>query len=118
MAREPCGSPTSFPGQNKIRVEWAVGLEPGSYITVKQAAVTENAVVRVADQIGNFISLDKPLANNYPLGAVDVTIVSKEFDLTIQAPGNPDEETPRISPSIPAIAASSKARCGIGKHLH
>ena len=59
--------------------------------------MTENAVVRVADQIGNFISLDKPLANNYPLGAVDVTIVSKEFDLTIQAPGNPDETSKNLS---------------------
>ncbi len=86
-----------IPGQNKIRVLSAVGLEPGSYITVTQGAVTENAVVRVADQIGSFISLDKPLANNYPLGAVDVTIVSKEFDLTIQAPGNPDETPKNLS---------------------
>jgi hypothetical protein len=80
-----------LPGQTKFRVSSIDGLEPGSYISLTQGGTTENAVVRLTDRIGGFVTLDKPLANKYPLDAADVAIASMEFTLTVNAPGNPPE---------------------------
>jgi phage tail sheath protein FI len=86
-----------IPGQTKFRVTAATGLEPGSYISITRAAVTENAVVRVVDQTNNFITLEKPLANTYLLDVTAVDIVSQEFALTIKLAGNPDEIFTQLS---------------------
>lgn len=83
------------PGQAKFRVSSTTGLEPGSYITIAQAVgannVTENAVISIVDHVNNFLTLDNPLVNTYTNGAGDkpVTVVSQEFDLTVDATAAP-----------------------------
>ena len=78
------------PGQTRFRVVSATGIEPGSYLIVAQGAVTENVVVSVVDQINNFLTVAQPLANTYTNGVADadVTVVSQEFTLTIDATAN------------------------------
>jgi len=101
-----------LPGQAKFRVVAAAGMEPGSYIALAQGATKENAVVRNVDYINNFLTLDKPLVNTYPLTA-DVTVASMEFTLVITAPGNPVETfanlslDPRHSRYFPNIVSSA-----------
>lgn len=82
-----------IPGQNRIRVMSTAGIEPGSYVSVTQGAVTENGVVRVVDQTNNNLTLTHGLANTYPMdsAASDVNIKTLEFSLTIKAKGLADE---------------------------
>ncbi len=88
-----------IPGQTKFRVGSTAGIEPGSYIGIAQGATKENAVVRVVDQVNNFLTVTKPLANTYTMNAADadVTVATQEFTLTITAPGNPVETFANLS---------------------
>ncbi len=85
-----------LPGQAKVRVALASGIEPGSYIAISQGGTKESAVVRNVDYINNFLTLDKGLANKYPLTA-DVSVVTTEFTLIITAPGKAVEEFDNLS---------------------
>lgn len=85
-----------LPGQAKFRVASAAGIEPGSYLGLAQGTTKENVVVSNVDYINNFLTLDKPLVNHYPLNA-DVTVTSMEFTLAITAPGNPVETFANLS---------------------
>jgi hypothetical protein len=80
------------PGQTRFRVASSAGLEPGSYIALAQGAVKEGAVVSLVDHINDFVTVGSPLANTYTNGTSgpdpDVTVVSQEFDLTIDATAN------------------------------
>jgi len=88
-----------IPGQTRFRATAVAGLEPGTYINLTQGAVTEDAVVKLVDQINNFVTLGSSLTKTYPMDGAspNVAIASKEFTLTITAPGNPIETFANLS---------------------
>jgi phage tail sheath protein FI len=82
-----------LPGQTTVRVDKVAGFETGSYVTIAQGAVKEDAVVRIVDTMNGFVTVTKGLANTYTMKGADpaVTLVTQEFNLKITAPGKPDE---------------------------
>jgi phage tail sheath protein FI len=87
------------PTQTVIRVDNVAGVETGSYVTIAQGAVTEDAVVRLVDTTNNFITLSKGLANTYTLKAADadVTLTTQEFTLTVTKAGSPTETYSKLA---------------------
>ena len=74
-----------IPSQTVIRVDSIAGIETGSYVTIAQGAVTEDAIVRLVDTTNNFVTLSKGLTNTYTMkaGDADVTLKTQEFTLTV-----------------------------------
>lgn len=84
--------------QDQIRVVDTAGIEPGSYIKLTRAAVTENAVVKAVDRFNNFIILSKNLTNTYAMGAApQPTVQTLEFRLLFSSPSFGAEDFPNLS---------------------
>ncbi len=88
-----------LPGQNRIRVQKTDSIEPGSYVHIEQSGgAKEDGVVKAVDTINNFITLTKGLQNTYTLtGANDVAIATREFSVTVNAKGLPQENFLNLS---------------------
>lgn len=82
-----------IPSQTVIRVDTVAGVETGTYVTIEQGTVKEDAVVRLVDTTNKFITLSKGLANTYTMkaGDADVTLTTREFTLTVTHAGSPTE---------------------------
>lgn len=82
------------PGQTRIRVASASNIEPGSYVAIAQNGTSENGVVRVVDQINNFLTLASGLKNSYSLDAAakDIAVKTQEFSLIVNAKGANQEK--------------------------
>ena len=74
--------------QRKLRVASTAGLEPGSYVSITQAATNVVGVVSSVEAVNGFITLAQSLGSAFSLLAADpaVQVVSLEFDLTVTHP--------------------------------
>ena len=74
--------------QRKLRVASTSGLEPGSYVSITQAATNVVGVVSSVEAVNGFITLAQSLGSAFSLLAADpaVQVVSLEFDLTVTHP--------------------------------
>lgn len=81
------------PTQTVLRVDAIAGIETGSYVTIAQGAVTEDAIVRLVDTTNNFLTLSKGLTKTYTMkgGDPDVTLKTQDFTLTVTLAGSPPE---------------------------
>ena len=87
------------PGQTKIRVDNIAGIEPGSYLSITQAAVSEVGVVQAVVAPTKNLILSQPLGNTYTLatGAPPVVMTTLEFSLTIAQSGGGAETFDKLS---------------------
>lgn len=87
------------PGQAQIRVDQTAGIEPGTYLSIAQAAVTEVAVVQAVVAATKTVALSQPLTKTYTMAAADpaVTMKSAEFTLKISQQGGGAETFDKLS---------------------
>lgn len=85
-------------GQKRFRVSKTTGIEPGTTLSLNQAAGnSENAVVARLE--ADAVVLASPLAKTYTLAAGDnpTAVASYEFTLVVKKPSFPTETFPHLS---------------------
>jgi phage tail sheath protein FI len=87
------------PGDKRIRVTDASGIEAGSYVTVTHDATTENSVVASVDRLNQTMTLRSGLSNTYPTATTEpksVTVGTSEFTLIV----TPAPAAPPLPPEV------------------
>jgi uncharacterized protein len=92
-------STTLSAGQQKLRVDSAVGFEPGTYITLDDGTTQDSGVVRLVNSLNGvvFLTLANGLTQSFDPIAKDVTVKSVEFSLTITSPSAGTESFPNLA---------------------
>jgi phage tail sheath protein FI len=82
-----------------VRVEDVTGFETGTYVTIAQGAITEDAIVKRVDTTNKLVYLTSRVSNLYTMkdGDADVTLVTQEFTLTLTAAGKPTEKFEKLA---------------------
>jgi phage tail sheath protein FI len=82
------------PVDTKIRFSDTTGIEAGSYVTIKQGANVDKAVVATVNRANNAITLRASLAHTYTMATADpdVTLQTEEFTLLITQANPPVAE--------------------------
>ncbi len=82
-----------------VAVTTALDIEPGTYVKISQADVTDEfKVVQSVDQVNKFVTLTTPVSNDFTLGgAIDVNLQTVEFNLVIVTPGKGTETFSNLS---------------------
>lgn len=83
-------------GRKTIRVASSVGLFPGSIVEISQATKSEAALIQDMDSSG-FVTFANGLTKDYPLSANAPDVKSREFNLTVAAPGFETETFKNLS---------------------
>src|SRR5207237_10494998 len=72
-----------IPGQTKLRIDDATGIEPGSYVRIDNGANNENAVIQAVDATNNLLTLAAGLTNTYLMGAADPVTNFETVEFTL-----------------------------------
>jgi len=73
--------------RTSFRLEDSTGIEPGSYVTISQGAISDGFVVTQVDRTNHVVSLDHGLPNPLAMtGPNQVQVQSQEFTLNLAVP--------------------------------